>query len=352
MLDNTQIQSCFLSREASLLAFNRRVLAQARYPDVPLLERLRYITIVSSNLDEFFEVRFADLLSDARNNHNEHAKADIAAISKSAHELIDEQYTVFNDEVMPALREAGVFILSHEERNEEQKAWVQQFFIQQVYPLLVPIGLDPAHPFPQVANKSLNFIVGLDDHLDKSHPNRIAIVRVPRSLPRVIALPASLSQGRQCFVKLSSVIRAHLSDLFAGRTVHAFSQFRVTRDSDIDVDEDDLQNLRTAVRTGLSTRHFGQAIRLEVVKSCPKYLSDILQQHFHLPDEALYRVKGPVNLVRLTQLIDQVKAPHLRFKAYKAVWPQSLETKVHATPRYGGPGTTRTYDLTLIRGAL
>ena len=313
-----------LNRERAILEFNRRVLAQARRAQIPLLERLRYVCIVSSNLDEFFEVRFADYIEAARRRGAGVSSRDVAAVAEAAHALIDEQYGVFNQEVMPALRREGIRILTHSERDVAQRRWVGQFFSSQVRPLLVPVGLDPSHPFPLVANKSLNFIARLGGQDAFGRANTIAIVKVPRVLPRVIKLPASLSAGEQVFVLLTSVIRAHLDELFPGRQVEAFSQFRVTRDSDLEVDEDDVTNLRQALRSGLTTRNFGQAIRLEVVNTCPPELSEFLLQQFGLPASALYRVNGPVNLVRLNQLIDQVDAPTLRFSSFEPAWPVAL----------------------------
>ncbi|MFT3856127.1 MAG: polyphosphate kinase 1 [Aquabacterium sp.] len=313
-----------LSREHAILEFNRRVLAQAEREDVPLLERLRYICIVSSNLDEFFEVRFADVLEASRTRGTGITPQYITDVAKEAHALVDRQYAIFNDVVGPALREAGIHILNHAHRNEAQREWVAQFFRKQVQPLLTPIGLDPSHPFPQVANKTLNFIVKLGGMDAFGRDNDIAIVRIPRVLPRVIRLPDHLSDGQQAFVLLSSVIRSHLDELFAGRDIVAFSQFRLTRDSDIDVDEDDVTDLRQALRSKMSTRQFGQSVRLEVVFNCPKDMSDFLLEQFGLGEQSLFRVNGPVNLVRLTQLIDQADADELRFAPYQPGWPASL----------------------------
>ena len=310
-----------LDRERSLLQFNRRVLAQARRADVPLLERLRYVTIVSSNLDEFFEVRVADYIEAVRQPGSGITQADLAAVAQAAHELIDEQYDLYNHEVMPALEAEGILVLNHAQRNSAQRLWVETFFEQQVRPLLVPLSLDPSHPFPQVANKSLNFIARVGGRDAFGRENQIAIVKVPRVLPRVIRLPAALTPGKQGFVLLTSVIRAHLGTLFPGRTVASFSQFRVTRDSDLEVDEDDVTNLRQALRSGLTLRHFGQAIRLEVVSTCPDELTRFLLEQFGLPAVALYKVNGPVNLVRLNQLIDQAEAEHLRFPPFEPHWP-------------------------------
>jgi polyphosphate kinase len=320
-----------INREHAILAFNRRVLAQAERADVPLLERLRYITIVSSNLDEFFEVRFADYLEVVRETNDAAARRDLHQLSADAHALIAEQYAVFNEQVMPALAHAGIEVINHAQRSAAQRRWVTEFFKTQVRPLLLPVGLDPAHPFPLVANKSLNFIARLSGRDAFGRKNRIAIVKVPRVLPRVIRLPDALCKpGQQGFVLLSSVIRAHLESLFPRRTVEAFSQFRVTRDSDLDIDDVDVVNLRHALRTGLTTRHFGQAIRLEVVSTCPPELWQMLLVQFGLPEAALYLVNGPVNLVRLVQLIDQagadpVDAPEgstLRFAPFEPLWPQ------------------------------
>ena len=310
-----------ISRERSILEFNRRVLAQARRKDVPLLERLRYICIVSSNMDEFFEVRFVDALEAARLTDELDDDEDLARAVVEAHALIDEQYRIFNEEVMPALAAERIVIVNHADRTEAQRQWVSQFFHREVQPLLMPLGLDPAHPFPQVANKSLNFIAQLAGADAFGRENSIAIIKVPRVLPRIIRLPERVAEGRQAFVMLTSVIRAHLAELFPGRQVLAFSQFRVTRDSDLDVDEDDVTNLRQALRSELTTRHYGREIRLEVVNTCPPELAQFLLNQFDLPPAALYRVNGPVNLVRMNTLIDLAVAPKLRFPPHEPTWP-------------------------------
>lgn len=322
-----------LNRERAILEFNRRVLAQAQRSDVPLLERLRYVCIVSSNLDEFFEVRFADYLEAARRADSGVSSRDLRSVAAAAHALIDDQYAVLNDEVMPLLRQRGIVVFTHSQRNDAQRGWVATFFQQQVRPLLVPVGLDPSHPFPQVANKSLNFIARLGGKDAFGRQNPFAIVKVPRVLPRVIRLPDELAgvdahgRPRQAFVLLTSLIRAHLAELFPGRQVEEFSQFRITRDSDLEVDEDDVKNLRQALRSGLTTRHFGRALRLEVAHTCPSVLSDFLLQQFGLPPAALYKVNGPVNLVRLNQLIDQASdlpdGPSLRFAPFEPAWPEA-----------------------------
>ena len=316
-----------LDRDHSILAFNDRVLDWARRSDVPLLERLRFLCIVSSNLDEFFEVRVAPhlialQLSDPSGTYSRNS---FEALSERAHDLVERQYKLYNDQLIPALARLGIRIVSHGERNAEQRRWVHEYFEREVRPLLVPVGLDPAHPFPQVANKSLNFIVRLHGQDAFGRENEVAIVKVPRVLPRVIRMPARVAGKGVSFVSLSSVIRAHLHDLFAGRVVTEFSQFRVTRHSDLAFDEEDVRDLRAALRQGLEHRNYGQAVRLEVSAGCSKFLSDFLLSQFSLPVGALYRVHGPVNLVRLTQLIDLMNEPSLLFPAWKAALPRQLQ---------------------------
>jgi len=315
-----------LDRDHSILAFNQRVFDWACRSDVPLLERLRYLCIVSSNLDEFFEVRAEPHLSakQGRDHDGAYTAESFERLSEAIHELVHQQYALYNDELMPAFEKQGIKILSHGERNAAQRRWVKQYFESDVKPLLIPVGLDPSHPFPQVANKSLNFIVRLVGHDAFGRENDIAIVKVPRVLPRLIRLPAKLSGKRTLFVSLSSVIRSHLAELFPGREVSQFSQFRVTRHSDLAVDEEDAKNLRTALRQGLQHRHYGQAVRLEVSAGCSDYLAGFLLKQFDLPEGALFRVQGPVNLVRLNQLVDLVDEPRLRFPSYKASYPSQL----------------------------
>ena len=315
-----------LDRDHSILAFNWRVFDWACRPDVPLLERLRYLCIVSSNLDEFFEVRAEPHLSALKlqDAKGAYTAASFERLSGAIHELVERQYALYNEELMPAFEKQGLKIVSHGERNAAQRRWVHQYFETEVRPLLVPVALDPSHPFPQVANKSLNFIVRLGGHDAFGRTNDIAIVKVPRALPRLIPMPAKLCGRRRLFVSISSVIRAHLAELFPGRELGQFSQFRVTRHSDLAVDEDDVRNLRTALRQGLQHRHYGQAVRLEVSAGCSDYLAGFLLRQFELPEGALYRVHGPVNLVRLSQLVDLVDEPRLRFPAYRAAYPASL----------------------------
>ena len=318
--------SGLLDRDLSILAFNERVLDWAHRPDVPVLERLRYLCIVSSNLDEFFEVRAEPHVMGSLQElkSGQYTEQTLAAIAEKASAMVERQYALYNDALLPALQDKKIQILSHGERNAAQRRWVRSYFQREVQPLLVPVGLDPAHPFPQVANKSLNFIVQLSGKDAFGRSNEIAIVKVPRVLPRLIPLPAKVCEGSTAYVMLSSVIRAHLAELFHGREVGHFSQFRVTRHSELAVDEDEIANLRMALRQGLQHRHYGQAVRLEVSANCAPRLVDFLRKEFQLPERAVYRVNGPVNLVRLMQLIDLVNAPDLVFPPYKASFPAQL----------------------------
>jgi polyphosphate kinase len=316
----------FLDRDQSILAFNERVLDWSRRPEVPLLERLRYLCIVSSNLDEFFEVRAAPHLTAFQDSGDKgpYTAQTFERLSNSAHDMVARQYAIYNDDLLPEFARLGILIVSHADRSPEQRRWVKAYFEREVRPLLIPVALDPSHPFPQVANKSLNFIVRLSGHDAFGRENDIAIVKVPRVLPRFIHMPSRGVDKGTSFVSLSSVIRAHLDELFPGRVVGQFSQFRVTRHSDLAVDEDDVQNLRTALRQGLEQRHYGQAVRLEVSAACSEYLSSFLLKQFNLPLLALYRVHGPVNLVRLTQIVDLVNDPQLLFPTHSACFPKQL----------------------------
>ena len=322
----TSDRYALLDRDLSILAFNERVLDWAHRPEVPVLERLRYLCIVSSNLDEFFEVRAEPHVMGSLQGLKvgSFTQESLAAIAEKTSAMVARQYALYNDDLLPTLQRKGFRILSHGDRNAAQRQWVRSYFQREVQPLLLPVGLDPAHPFPQVANKSLNFIVQLSGKDAFGRSNEIAIVKVPRVLPRLIPLPARVCDGTTAFVMLSSVIRAHLAELFPGREVGQFSQFRVTRHSELAVDEDEIANLRMALRQGLQHRNYGQAVRLEVSANCSPRLAEFLRKEFQLPEHAVFRVNGPVNLVRLMQLIDLINAPDLLFPPYEASFPAQV----------------------------
>ncbi|MDD2546202.1 MAG: polyphosphate kinase 1 [Burkholderiaceae bacterium] len=316
-----------LDRDHSILDFNARVFDWAVRSDVPLLERLRYLCIVSSNLDEFFEVRAAPHITAAMAGETKglYTIASFESLSAKAHGLVERQYALYNDFLVPAFAEHGIRIVSHGDRSPAQRRWVHEYFVREVQPLLIPVGLDPAHPFPQVANKSLNFIVRLKGKDAFGRENEIAIVKIPRVLPRLVRMPSHAASHEALFVSLSSIVRAHLDDLFPGREVTEFSQFRVTRHSDLALDEEDVRNLRTALRQGLQHRHYGQAVRLEVSAGCSTFLADFLLRQFGLPEQALFKVHGPVNLVRLNQLVDLVNEPALLFPPWRPAWPHQIQ---------------------------
>ena len=315
-----------LSREQGILSFSARVLDWARREDVPLLERLRYLCIVSSNLDEFFEVRaHPHIVALAQGTG-----ADIAesrAMLEQAQALVAQQYALYNNALTPAFAAQGIRIVPHQARTVAQRRWVHRYFERDVRPLLVPVALDPAHPFPQAANKSLNLVVRLQGADAFGRSNAVAIVRMPRALPRLVQMPASVCDGERLFVSLSSMVRAHAGELFDGREVVEVAQFRVTRNTEIDVDEDEVDDLRTALREELAHRQYGQAVRLEVSSGCSEFLVQTLLQEFDLPQAALFRVDGPVNLVRLSQLVDLVNDPALMFAPWQPRWPVGLKPR-------------------------
>lgn len=322
-----RLQPPLLDRDHCILAFNERVFDWAEREDVPLLERLRYLCIVSSNLDEFFEVRAAPHVNAAQTGEADgvYSPASFEALSAKAHDLVDRQYRLYGEQLLPAFARQGIRIVPQRDRTAAQRRWVQAYFEREVRPLLIPVGLDPAHPFPQVANKALNFIVRLRGDDAFGRHNEVAIVKVPRVLARLIRLPAEVAGKERLFVSLSSVIRAHVAELFLGREVVEVSQFRVTRHSDLAVDEEDVRNLRTALRQGLHHRHYGKAVRMEVSSSCSPFLAELLLRQYALPPASLFRVHGPVNLVRLTQLVDLVNDPALLFAPWRPRWPRQLK---------------------------
>ncbi|HEY9101350.1 polyphosphate kinase 1 [Chitinimonas sp.] len=320
----------FLNRELGLLEFNRRVLAQAEDANNPLLERLRFLCIVSSNMDEFFEVRVAWLKESIRMHNARPApdglspEAAFHRIAEDAHALVEKQYKILREVLLPALAEEGVVFLRRTMWTESQRAWVREYFDRELAPVLTPIGLDPAHPFPRLLNKSLNFVVELDGRDAFGRSSGVAIVQAPRIFPRFIKLPPEVSGVEHGFVFLSSVLHAHVDELFPGMTVRGCYQFRVTRDSDVNVDEEDVKDLRAALQGELSQRQFGDGVRLEVADNCPHHISDFLLEQFGLQHEDLYRVDGPVNLVRFMQVPDQVDRPDLKFQPFMPGVPKEL----------------------------
>jgi polyphosphate kinase len=320
----------FLNRELQALEFNRRVLAQAEDRAMPALERLRFLCIVSSNLDEFFEIRLSGvkeqikLASGATGPDGLSPLQVFRQVAARAQGIVETQYRLFNEEILPALAREGIRFLRRSEWNAAQQAWVRDYFFREMMPVLTPIGLDPAHPFPRVFNKSLNFAVELEGRDAFGRDSRAAIVQAPRVLPRVIKLPPSAAQGPNDFIFLTSVLHAHVGELFAGMTVLGCYQFRVTRNSDLFVEEEEVKDLRQALKGELPQRHFGDAVRLEVADGMSESMTRFLLAQFGLEGDDLYVVQGPVNLVRLMSVPDQVNRPDLEFPPFVPGLPKPL----------------------------
>ncbi|MCX7195942.1 MAG: polyphosphate kinase 1, partial [Proteobacteria bacterium] len=323
----------FINRELGQLEFNQRVLAQAENSSIPILERLKYLCIVSSNLDEFFEIRVAglkeqiNLKSVAAGPDGMDARQTFKQVREQAHRLIERQYRILNTGILPVLDMHGIRFLRRISWNEAQRAWIKNFFMCEVMPVLTPIGLDPSHPFPRVLNKSLNFAVELVGKDAFGRNSAKAIVQAPRVLPRTILLPSEISGCAHGFVFLSSILHAHVGELFGGMDVLSCHQFRVTRNSNLFVDEEEVKNLRISLQGELPQRHFGNAVRLEVTDNCSPQVATYLLQQFELGQDDLYRVDGPVNLVRLMGIPDQVVRDDLKFPAFTPGIPSDLLKK-------------------------
>ncbi|WP_101925485.1 MULTISPECIES: polyphosphate kinase 1 [Luteimonas] len=321
-VDPLRDPALYLNRELSQLDFNFRVLAQALDTTVPLLERLKYLCISCTNLDEFFEIRAATV----RHAQDFGAPAPpdglapqtvLKRIHDRAAELVEAQYACWNQVMRPSLGEAGVRILGRDTWTARQTRWLRAYFRDEVMPVLSPLGLDPAHPFPKILNKSLNIVVVLKGKDAFGRVGNLAIVRAPRSLPRIIQLPEKISGGEYDFVFLSAVLSEFVHELFPGMEVKGAYQFRVTRNSELIVDEEEVENLALALRDELVGRGYLRAMRLEIAANCPKPIVRTLLENFDLPENAVYRIDGPVNLNRITQIFDLVQRPDLKFPAFQ-----------------------------------
>ncbi len=321
----------YINRELSLLEFNARVLAQSVDAQNPLLERLKFLCITSTNLDEFFEIRVAGLMQKAEMRStqagpdNMSPQETLRAISARAHALVEEQYRILNEELIPRLAEENIHFIRRGQWSKRQDAWLRRFFRESLLPVISPLGLDSAHPFPRILNKSLNFIVSLKGKDAFGRTGGMAVVQAPRALPRVIQLPPEeTGAGPHDFVFLSSVIHAYVDELFPGMNVTGCYQFRVTRNSDLYVDTEEVDDLLRAVEGELPQRRYGEAVRLEVADNCPDEMVDFLLKTFGLERDALYQVNGPVNLNRLMQVYDLVDRPDLKFPAFTPAIPDVL----------------------------
>jgi polyphosphate kinase len=315
----------YINRELSLLEFNQRVLALAMDSTLPLLERLRFLTISCSNLDEFFEIRVAglkqleELGTQPTGQDRTPVEVQLAAIQKRAARLIADQYACLNDQLLPQLHENGVRLHARDTWAAPDRAWLEQHFHNEVEPVLSPMGLDPARPFPRIQNKSLNFVVRLKGKDAFGRDTELAVVQVPRSLPRVVRVPNGNSGVS--LVLLSNIVSEFISLLFPGMEVHGCYPFRVTRNSDLFVDEEEIDDLRRALEGELAHRRYGAAVRLETSTDCPEDISDFLLQHFSLERQDLYKVPGPVNLNRLSAIYELVMRSDLKYPPFASALP-------------------------------
>jgi polyphosphate kinase len=324
----------YINRELSFLEFNGRVLEQARDNSLPLLERLRFLCISCTNLDEFFEVRVAGLKQrleiGARSPGPDKIspQALLDEIRLRSVELVRQQYELLNDDILPALAEEQIHFLQRSDWTATQKNWLSQYYQDDIVPVLTPLTIDPSRPFPRILNKSLNFVVRLDGKDAFGRRRKRAIVQAPRSLPRIIRLPETLSQaGRADYVFLSSIIHAHVADLFPGMSVDGCYQFRVTRNSNLYVDDEEVDDLVRALEGQLEASRYGAAVRLEIDEECPTDLCDFLLGHFKLDQSDLYMVSGPVNLNRLSTVCDKAGRPDLLYPPFTPGLPSVLKTE-------------------------
>jgi polyphosphate kinase len=321
----------YINRELSQLEFNRRVLELAKDDDVPLLERLSFLCIANANLDEFFEIRVAGLIHQQafgvtqRGPDNMSPAEQLRAIAQVAHELLDEQYRVLNELLLPRLDLEGIRFIPRDRWNPKQRQWLRHYFTHDLVPILSPVGLDPAHPFPKVLNKGLSFMVTLEGRDAFGRASGKAVVQAPRSLPRLVRLPASVAQAPYDFVFLSSILHANVGDLFPGMKVTGCYQFRVTRNSDLFVDEEEVDDLLRALEGELPTRRFGDEVRLEITHDAPREIIAMLVAEFGLTEGDIYLCRGPVNLNRLSALPDLVDRPDLKFPGFIPGLPDRLK---------------------------
>jgi polyphosphate kinase len=321
----------YIHRELSQLQFNIRVLDQALDERTPLLERLKFLLIFSRNMDEFFEIRVAGLKGQIALDHEMIGpdsippKRALAEISEIAHRQIERQYAILNERILPELVAHGIRIVRRTQWTHKQKLWVRRYFREEVAPLVTPIGLDPTHPFPLLVNKSLNFIVRLDGVDAFGRDSGLAIVPAPRVLPRLIRMPLEICEGGDNYVLLSSIIHAHAEELFPGMQVLGCYQFRLTRNADLTLDPEDVEDLALALRGELYSRRFGDAVRLEVADNCPRDLIEYLLRQFGLAESEVYEVNGPVNLARLFRIASHASYPQLQYPPFTPVLPKALK---------------------------
>jgi polyphosphate kinase len=311
--------SLYINRELSWLEFNQRVLEESQDSSNPLLERVKFLCIVASNLDEFFEVRVAGLKQQRLSNviapgpDALSPSEQLAAVSVRVRKMVDDKYRLWNDDLVPNLEQNNIFFLRYDELTDEEKRYYTKYFESSVYPVLTPLAVDPVHPFPQLLNKSLNVAVELEG---SDLNTNLAVVQVPRILPRLVPYRAAGKGGMYRYIFIGSLIQAHVGSLFHGVQVKGAYQFRVTRNSDLYLDEEETDNLLKAIELELRKRSRGNAVRLEVQKDCPVHITDQLLQTFDLTNDDLYQVDGPINFLRLMPVLSEVDRPDLKFRPF------------------------------------
>ncbi|HEN4771254.1 TPA: polyphosphate kinase 1 [Legionella pneumophila] len=318
----------YINREFSAIAFNQRVLMLANDERVPLLERMRFLSICSSNLDEFFEIRVAGLKEKIAMSSGKltidglRADEAFSQISQKAHALIDQLYSIFNKQLLPALRKENIHFLETEQWTDDIHLWAKHYFKHEILPVISPIALDLAHPLPRLINKSLNFIISLSgkDAFDRNI--NYAVVHAPRSIPRMIHLPSELCGDAHYFVYLSSIIKTHINSLFPGMEISGCYSFRLTRNSDLFLREEEIDDLAKAVQREIFSRHYGHVVRLEIENKCPEKIVDFLLQKYHLRHEDTYYCDGPVNLQRYMSAINSIDRPDLNYPAFTPQYPK------------------------------
>lgn len=320
----------FLNRELGTLEFNRRVLSLAQDESIPLLERLRFLCITSTNLDEFFEIRVAglkqilELGSQLPEREMLSPQELLFEIHQKAARIISDQYDCFNNQLVPAFKEQGIRFIKRTDFTEKQQEWVRNYAKNSVIPVLSPLALDPSHPFPRILNKSLNFLVKLEGKDAFGRQCDLAVVNAPRSLPRIVKLPAEVAESHNDFVFLSSIMHSYMYTLFPGMSVKGSYQFRVTRNSHLFVDPEEVDDLLIALTGELAGRKYGDAVRLEIADNCPTDLTQYLTDHFGLSEQDLYQVNGPVNINRLHAIYDLVDRPDLKYAPFVPSVPKTL----------------------------
>lgn len=298
-------------------------------PKTPLLERMKFLCIFSSNMDEFFEIRVSGLKAKAESSISGESfdglapRVALEEISARTHDLVKLQYETLNKQVLPQLEDHGIKFLRRDDWSDAQSKWLKNYFKREVLPILTPIRLDPAHPFPLTINKGLSIVVDLHDpERDDSH--NIAVVPAPRALPRFVRLPEELCDNEYEYAFLSSIIHSNIRKLFSNVKVLGCYQFRITRNSDLYVDLEEVEDLARTLEGELPSRLYGEAIRLEVSENCPKRILTFLKNRFQIHDDFIYHVDGPVNLNRLITLPDMVNRPQIRYQNYTPSVPDNI----------------------------